>query len=389
MENRILPGPPYPHVDVDGQAAFLMGALSACSKHGPIEGIFVIAHGATIALVDESGLVLPVLDYEHAGPDELAKEYDRLRPPFARSGSPRMPGGLNIGAQLFWQRAHFPDQVARAKHALFWPQYWTWRLTGRAVSEISYASSHGDIWDLTTGAPAGGEMAAVTDGLFPAIAPAQEVAGSLRPELARAHGLPDGIPVFVGAHDSSLALVPHAGAGARTPSVVMSTGTWLTAFAIGTERVPEAELPGVMASLDVFGRLVPNFRLMAGKARADILACDLDPLPEARGIDCALWQDPESGTFRLVHSRTGQPVRPDRAAGDTWSDQVDRILAREAVRGMRAIGADGPVHITGPFAGNAAFVGALREDWHLPIEPSGYEQGLVAQIKALLGRTGA
>ena len=58
----------------------------------------MIGHGATVALVDHDGLVLPVLDYEFSGPDALAADYDRLRPDFAVTGSPRMPGGLNIGA---------------------------------------------------------------------------------------------------------------------------------------------------------------------------------------------------------------------------------------------------------------------------------------------------
>lgn len=388
MENRVLPGPPYPHLDVEELWLFLMRSLREFAAGARIGGVIVIAHGATFALIDDSGLVLPVLDYEFVGPDELAEAYDRLRPPFERTGTPRMPGGLNIGAQLFWLRSRFPNRVAQAQHALFWPQYWTWRLTGRAVSEISYASSHGDVWDLRTRGPAGGAMADVTGGLFPGLAPAYELAGVIRPDLAHAQGLPEGIPVHVGAHDSSLALVPHAGAGKREPSVVMPTGTWLTAFAIGVERMPAGGMPGVMASLDIFGHLVPNFRFMAGKARVDLLAEKGYELPACPAEHCELRQEPENGQFRLVDSRTGQPVRLLVSDGGREDDHLDRLLAREAVRGMQAIGAKGVIHMTGPFAGNRAFTQALEKYWPFPIELRSYEESLVDQVTALFREAG-
>ncbi|NHF72331.1 FGGY family carbohydrate kinase [Paracoccus xiamenensis] len=374
MENHVLPGPPYPHLDVKVQAAFIISALTEFAALARLTGVMVIGHGATVALVDDSGLVLPVLDYEFSGPDELAAEYDRLRPDFALTGSPRMPGGLNIGAQLHWLRRCFPERVAQARQALFWPQYWTWWLTGRAVSEISYATSHADLWSLADGTQVDG----MAGGLFPALASAWSVAGTLRKDLAAAHGLPADLTVHVGAHDSSLALVPHAGRGRRAPSVAMSTGTWLTAFAIGVEAMPPKALPGVMASLDIFGQLVPNFRFMAGKARADILAAPVD-LAARPAETCRIEQDPATGQFRLL-DKAGRPARPD---GDSPAAGLDRLLAGAALDGMRAIGARGPVHVTGPFAANADFIGALQRGWNFPVNPRSYEQSLVDQVASL------
>ena len=373
MENRVLPGPPYPHLDVGRIAAFILGALAEFAAMTPLSGVMVIGHGATVALVDNDGLVLPVLDYECAGPDEVAAEYDRLRPDFAVTGSPRMAGGLNIGAQLHWLRHRFPDRIARARHALFWPQYWTWWLTGRPLSEISYATSHGDLWSL-----AGAEITQMTGGLFPPLAPAHAVAGGLRPALAAAHGLPDGLPVHVGAHDSSLALVPYAGPGPRAPAIAMSTGTWLTAFAIGVEAMPPDPAPGVMVSLDIFGRLVPNFRFMAGKARADILAARPD-LPARHARDCRIAQAPGTGVFQLIDAAGAQV----RLAGDDPAARLDRLLARGAVAGLRAIGAQGPIHLTGPFADNPDFIAALQQGWPFPVHPRSYEASLVDQVASL------
>ena len=382
MENRVLPGPPYPHLDVARLSDFILRALADFARIAPHLRVLVIGHGATMALVGDNGLVLPVLDYEFAGPDEVAAEYDRLRPDFSETGAPRMPGGLNLGAQLFWLRQCFPAEMAQARHALFWPQFWTWHLTGQARSEISYATSHSDLWSLSGKAPAGGAMTEITAGLFPPLAPAGALAGTIRPELAARYGLPAGLQVLVGAHDSSLALVPHAGPGARAPSVVMSTGTWLAAFAIGAEAMPPAPGPGIMASLDIFGRLVPNFRVMAGKARADLLAQGDDTLPTLPARALRLHQDAE-GRFGLTGPE-GRRARLAAEPGESLPDAIDRLLARDAIAGLNAIGASGPLHVTGPFAKNAVFMESLYRGWPFPVLPSSYEQSIVDQVATLL-----
>ena len=93
-------------------------------------------------------LALPVLDYEFDGPDQYNNEYNEIRPKFEQTGSPRMDLGLNLAAQLFWQKNNFPDQFSKVDEILFWPQYWSFWLSGIASSEISYASSHSDLWDI-------------------------------------------------------------------------------------------------------------------------------------------------------------------------------------------------------------------------------------------------
>ena len=47
-------------------------------------------------------LILPVLDYEFEGPDLLKEDYNQIRPSFQQTGAPRMDGGLNLGAQIYW-----------------------------------------------------------------------------------------------------------------------------------------------------------------------------------------------------------------------------------------------------------------------------------------------
>lgn len=77
---------------------------------------------------------------------------------------------------------------------------------------------------------------------------------------------------------------------------------------------------------------------------------------------------------------TGAEVRPggnDPAAGLDW------LLAQQAIAGLRAIAAQGPIHVTGPFAGNRDFIAALQQGWPFPVRPRSYEASLVDQVASL------
>src|ERR1700729_4373516 len=58
--NRPLPGPAYPHADVEAIWRFLMKGLREAGVNHAIEDIVVTAHGATLALIGDDDLALPV-----------------------------------------------------------------------------------------------------------------------------------------------------------------------------------------------------------------------------------------------------------------------------------------------------------------------------------------
>ena len=43
-----------------------------------------------------------MLDYEYSAVNSLSDNYAQLRADFSQTGSPHLPNGLNIGAQLHW-----------------------------------------------------------------------------------------------------------------------------------------------------------------------------------------------------------------------------------------------------------------------------------------------
>ncbi len=71
--NPVATGGPYPHYDIERLWRFILDALAALDRERRVDGISITTHGATAALVTGDGLALPVLDYEHDGPEETAR----------------------------------------------------------------------------------------------------------------------------------------------------------------------------------------------------------------------------------------------------------------------------------------------------------------------------
>ncbi len=150
VPNRVVRDGPYPHYDSEGLWAFVLDGLAQLHRRHGIDAVTATTHGAAAALLDaEGGLAAPVLDYEHDGPDALAEAYDAVRPDFAETGSPRLPMGLNLGAQLFWQLETQRGLRARLAQVVTYPQYWSGRLTGVIVNEMTSLGCHTDLWNPT------------------------------------------------------------------------------------------------------------------------------------------------------------------------------------------------------------------------------------------------
>src|SRR3984893_3971167 len=67
MPNRMVPGPPYPHADVEKISEFLLSALAEANKVSGIAAIVPTTHGCAAALIDDSRLRPPGRAYVFAG----------------------------------------------------------------------------------------------------------------------------------------------------------------------------------------------------------------------------------------------------------------------------------------------------------------------------------
>lgn len=369
--NAVLAGPPWPHFDLDGHWAFFLQHLKSFQASHGVDAISVTTHGAAGVLLDEKGdLVLPMLDYEHPGPDALADRYDAIRPAFTETGSARLPMGLNLGAQLFWLLETHPDLLARTAHVLTYPQYWGWRLTGEYASDVTSLGCHTDLWN-----PWSGRFSSLVEtlGLTSKIAPARrssDILGSLLPEIAHQTGLSPQVPVFCGIHDSNASLYPYV-LGRELPFAVVSTGTWVVSMAMGgreTELDPQRDL---LVNVNARGQPVPSARFMGGREYEIIRAgATATPSPE----DCnhvlsekmMLLPAVETGSGPFAGHEMRWTTRPQTEGQRIAA--LSYYLALMTQTCLELIGAQGPTIIEGPFARNPDYLAMLAA-----LRPAGIE----------------
>lgn len=361
--NTVLNAAPYPHYDIDGLWAFVLDALGALNRERAIDAITVATHGAACALLDAHGhLALPVLDYEHDGPDALAAEYDAMRPPFAETGSPRLPLGLNLAAQIFWQQRCFSDAFRNVSAIVMYPQYWSFRLTGIAANEVTSLGAHTDLWN-----PAKRDYSALVDrlgwrGLFAPSRRSADCLGPVLPEIAARTGLRPDIPVYCGIHDSNASLLPHLIAR-QPPFAVVSTGTWVIAMSVGGPAAVLNPDRDTLINVNAFGDPVPSARFMGGREHA-ILTEGLEEGCTPEDIAAVLAKR----IFLLPTVQAGSGPFPTRQAEWIYDGAirpgerraaVSFYLAMMTATCLELIAAHGPTIVDGPFARNDLYLRML------------------------------
>ena len=365
-KNEIVNNSIYPHFDIKNLKRFIISSLQKISKNFQVNSIFTSTHGACMALMSKGELALPVLDYEFEGPDQYRDEYNDIRPNFSQSGSPRMDLGLNLGAQLFWQSKNFPEKFAMVDQILFWPQFWSHWLSGIAASEISYASSHSDLWDIKKNKFINLNTFGIEPRVkYPPLMSASTVLGPLRKNLVNQTGLPENIPVFCGAHDSSLSLI-SASFHQSLPCTILSTGTWITIFALGSNNNDIEEQPGLMISCDCYGKLVPNFRFPAGKIYENLLNQAngyFDENFDINKMHIILKNFDNVEKASLIDTKLNKTIDPKNINKKTLEIIVSEVMANQTLSGMRTIEAEGPIICSGSFTNNKNFLKSIEKNW--------------------------
>ena len=365
-KNEIVNNSIYPHFDIKNLKRFIISSLQKISKNFQVNSIFTSTHGACMALMSKGELALPVLDYEFEGPDQYRDEYNDIRPNFSQSGSPRMDSGLNLGAQLFWQSKNFPEKFAMVDQILFWPQFWSYWLSGIAASEISYASSHSDLWDIKKNKFINLNTFGIEPRVkYPPLMSASTVLGPLRKNLVNQTGLPENIPVFCGSHDSSLSLI-SASFHQSLPCTILSTGTWITIFALGSNNNDIEEQPGLMISCDCYGKLVPNFRFPAGKIYENLLNQAngyFDENFDINKMHIILKNFDNVEKASLIDTKLNKTIDPKNINKKTLEIIVSEVMANQTLSGMRTIEAEGPIICSGSFTNNKNFLKSIEKNW--------------------------
>ena len=363
--NAILHDGPYPHHDTDGIWDWMLATCRDFAGQARVTAIVPVTHGATAALVDDDGLVLPVLDYEAALP---GLDYAALRPAYAQTFSPLLPAGLNLGRQLAWLQEQHPDRFAQARHILMYPQYWAWRLCGVAAGEATSLGCHTDMWN-----PVRQDYSSLVarmgwEAQLPPLAPAWAALGVLRPEVAQATGLAADCEVLCGIHDSNASLLRHLGrAGDSAPRTVLSTGTWLIAAAFGADLSALREDADMLANTNALGQPVACMRFMGGREFGALAGdqpgtCSFEQLERmiARGTMALPCFADGGGPFAGRSGRIEGP--PPSDVGERFAlATLYCVLMTDYC--LDALGARGPITVEGSFTANPWFgplLAALR-----------------------------
>lgn len=286
VANPVLPGPPSRHHDLESLGEWVFSGLAALASRHPLQTFVAAGHGSGGVLVGDdpdvaAGAALPMIDYEQPLPEAIRQGYAPLAGSFFDRGSATMHSATHQARQLYWMQEHAPDAVAAARWYLGLPQYWAWRLSGVAASEASSLGAQSQLWNVAERRFAPIVGARGWQRLMPDFADAWQVLGAVRPELVRRHGLPRGLRVLAGGHDSSLNYYRYHAAG-LTDFIVISTGTWIVGFSGRTPLDRLDEHRGMTLNSDVFGKPLGGVLTMGGREFSHVAGAEppATPVPD-------------------------------------------------------------------------------------------------------------
>lgn len=392
IANKVLHDGPYPHYDIENLWRFFLESLTEFARAPGFDAISITTHGAAAALVTVDGEpALPVLDYEHDYPAEIRAAYATLRPDFHETFSPPLSRGLNLGAQLHYLKSLFPQEFARTRHILTYPQYWAWRLTGVAAVEITSLGCHTDLW-----LPKQSAFSPLVDRLgireyFPPRHSAFDVLGPVTPDLAAKIGLQQPVPVHCGIHDSNASLLPHL-IQREAPFSVVSTGTWVVSFAVGGNLDALDPARDSLANVDAYGRAIPSARYMGGR-EFDMMTEGLQApalTDHARLIETILARE----IMALPSAVQGCGPYPDarlRWHNATKASDAERYVAACLYAALMTqscldlLGAQGSIIVEGPFSDNRIYLQALAGFSGRAVQPVEGSTGTAAGAGLLAG----
>lgn len=352
----------FPSLDDNDAWRWVLKTLARFSSQTcSVDTIVVVAHGATAALVTDSELSAPIMDYEWAGVAEVEQEYERTVRNFAATFSPPLANGLNLGRQLFWLRKYHPEVLERTQSILMYSQYWGWRLTGVKASEVTSLGCHTDLWDVSQG-KFSDYAESIGAQYWPPLRSAWQVLGPLSPALAAQAGLKSSCQVLTGIHDSNASYLRHIDPVRESRPTVISTGTWVVVMAGDGALAALHPQRDMLANVDVFGRPVPSARFMGGREYEMILGTSAGKAVASHAsvqrlvsghICCWPCISGQGGPYSHLAGSFDQVEGSDRAALGAL------YLALMTKDVLERLEVTGEVIVEGPFSGNEAYLGLL------------------------------
>ncbi len=232
-----------------------------------VQAMAVASQGQTFVVLDRNGTPLhpAILWYDSRARVQARAINEALETARPAAGRPAVED-IASGAKIQWLKEHFPHAMKDAAQYLLLPDYLSYRLTGRAVSDPNTAGSTGlCAWNTESYCPSALDAVGISEDQLARIQPAGTPIGELNsPEAAR-WGLSSGTLLVTGTNDQYAGAL---GAGNCRPGILsVTTGTCLALVTL-TDRQPGSLPRGLMT-----GRfpLRPYYHLLAYSKTAGLV----------------------------------------------------------------------------------------------------------------------
>lgn len=350
-------------------------------KEFDIKAINFSTYGASFVLVDEQGEPMaPLYNYLKPYPEELKKqfyaEYGGEEKVATETASPVL-GNLNSGIQLYRIKQQKPELFKQIKYALHLPQYMSMLISGAFFSDITSIGCHTQLWDFEKNDY---HQWLDSENILPKIAP-------LFPsdEVLEGHFHGQKIPVGVGLHDSSAALIPYL-QQFDEPFVLLSTGTWSIALnPFNNLQLTTYDLQqDCLSYLSFEGKPVKASRLFAGNEHEQQVKRIATHFNTSTAKYRSVKYQPEiaEALAKKYPVKTASAYQPESdfihknlAGFDSDTEAYHQLiidLVRQQKYSLGLILADAPVkdiYVDGGFSKNEVFMQMLADEMH-PVKVS-------------------
>lgn len=251
----------FPCEDVEALTEWILQTFTSIlrDQRWQVLAVNFSGYGATMVFLGADRKVnTPLYNYLKPFSPELRKQfYDTYGGELAFSQHTASPvlGNLNSGMQLYRLKYERPGLFEKIKHALHLPQFLSFILTGELCSDLTSIGCHTNLWDFRFSHY---HQWVSEEGVEEKLAPVRncnEIGGYWKGE----------IPIGIGLHDSSAALIPYL-VSFTEPFLLLSTGTWCISLnPFNQSQLTDEELKqDCLCYISYEGKPVKAARLFAG-----------------------------------------------------------------------------------------------------------------------------
>ena len=217
--------------DVEGINSWFIEGLKSMGSKYPIKVISITTHGATGVCIDKEGNPsVPVVAYTNEVDDSFHDEFYNLAGDReelqVKTATAEVKPLINYAKLLYFLKKRFPEDFEKTDKILFYPQYFSYKLTGKTAADFTYAGCHSYLWDFKEWcwSDVAGKLGIVSK-LPENVNKPGDILGKISDKISKMTGLDHDTIVTTGIHDSNSSLLPYLINGEEN-FILNSTGTW-------------------------------------------------------------------------------------------------------------------------------------------------------------------